>query len=131
MHYLSYILLLLVCANSSFFLFFNAFMKENSYCELIQQMHCIFHCMNYTQHNTHIYIHDQYEIHPSSGALAVAWVTAKFTEPFRLVLTIYLIPKIARRLGRAPPKVVVEGASKSSFKMQKPKWFKPKEKPTK
>jgi len=30
----------------------------------------------------------------------VAWVTAKFTEPVRLVVTMFLVPKIARRLGR-------------------------------
>jgi len=39
---------------------------------------------------------------PAIGAFAVAWLSAKFTEPFRLVLTIFLVPKIARYMGRAP-----------------------------
>ena len=39
---------------------------------------------------------------PTVGAFAVAWVAAKFTEPIRLVVTFFLVPRIARRLGRAP-----------------------------
>lgn len=42
---------------------------------------------------------------PSVGAFAVAWLSAKFTEPIRLVVTIFLVPRIARHLGRAPPKL--------------------------
>lgn len=40
---------------------------------------------------------------PFVGAFAIAWITAKFTEPIRLVCTMFLVPRIARRLGRAPP----------------------------
>jgi len=43
---------------------------------------------------------DQIRSNPEFGAFAVAWVTAKFTEPVRLVVTMFLVPKIARRLGR-------------------------------
>lgn len=40
---------------------------------------------------------------PQLGAFAVAWVAAKFTEPPRLLVTLFLIPRIARRIGRVPP----------------------------
>lgn len=39
---------------------------------------------------------------PRVGTFAIAWVITKFTEPARLVLTLYIVPKIARYLGRAP-----------------------------
>ena len=31
---------------------------------------------------------------PTWGAFAVAWITAKFTEPFRLVITVFLTPRL-------------------------------------
>ena len=32
---------------------------------------------------------------PPFGAFAVAWVAAKFTEPARLVVTLFLVPRVA------------------------------------
>ena len=32
---------------------------------------------------------------PTFGAFAVAWVAAKFTEPARLVVTLFLVPRVA------------------------------------
>eukprot|EP00644_Phytophthora_capsici_P006978 jgi/Phyca11/526248/estExt2_fgenesh1_pm.C_PHYCAscaffold_80118 len=37
-----------------------------------------------------------------SGTFLLAWIATKFTEPFRLALTIAVTPRIARFLGRAP-----------------------------
>jgi len=48
---------------------------------------------------------DHGSIDPKAGAFASAWVAAKFTEPLRLILTLALTPRVARALGRAPPKV--------------------------
>ena len=53
---------------------------------------------------------------PSLGAFAVAWVAAKFTEPFRLVVTIFLVPRIARHLGRAPAVAVAKAAEAAAKK---------------
>ena len=36
-----------------------------------------------------------------------AWVATKLTEPARLALSVMITPKIARALGRAPPKAKV------------------------
>ena len=36
--------------------------------------------------------------HPSAGIFAIAWVMTKFTEPVRLGVTIYAVPKISRFL---------------------------------
>lgn len=40
---------------------------------------------------------------PHVGNFALAWILTKFTEPLRAVITIGIVPKIARALGRAPP----------------------------
>jgi hypothetical protein len=47
---------------------------------------------------------DLTKIDPRAGNLAVAWILTKFTEPVRLVLAISITPRIARLVGRAPPK---------------------------
>jgi hypothetical protein len=39
---------------------------------------------------------------PRAGTFAIAWATAKFTEPVRALVTIWAVPKIARILGLAP-----------------------------
>ena len=39
-----------------------------------------------------------------SGTFLLAWIATKFTEPFRLALTVAVTPRIARLLGRAPKK---------------------------
>jgi len=44
-------------------------------------------------------------IDPRVGNFGVAWVITKFTEPLRFVLTAAVTPRIARLVGRAPPKV--------------------------
>lgn len=49
---------------------------------------------------------------PNVGAFAVAWVAAKFTEPIRLVATFFIVPRIARYLGRAPAKIIKDVTSK-------------------
>ena len=36
---------------------------------------------------------------PAAGAFAVAWVAAKFTEPVRLVVTLFLVPRVAAVRG--------------------------------
>jgi len=46
------------------------------------------------------------ESNPHAGLFALAWVTTKFTEPVRLLVTIMIVPRIARYLGRVPPKIV-------------------------
>ena len=38
-----------------------------------------------------------------SGTFAMAWGTAKLTEPARLLVTVWATPKIAVRLGYAAP----------------------------
>lgn len=40
---------------------------------------------------------------PHVGNFALAWILTKFTEPLRAVVTIGIVPRIARALGRAPP----------------------------
>ncbi|EKU20355.1 hypothetical protein NGA_2087520 [Nannochloropsis gaditana CCMP526] len=42
------------------------------------------------------------QTNPHAGNFAVAWVLTKFTEPLRMILTIAVVPRIARVLGRAP-----------------------------
>ena len=45
--------------------------------------------------------------HPSAGIFAIAWVMTKFTEPVRLGVTIYAVPKLSRFLkGRKAAAVV-------------------------
>lgn len=38
--------------------------------------------------------------HPSAGIFAIAWVMTKFTEPVRLGVTIYAVPKISKFLRK-------------------------------
>jgi len=40
---------------------------------------------------------------PVATDLALAWLTAKLTEPARMLLTIGLTPRLARLAGRVPP----------------------------
>ena len=40
---------------------------------------------------------------PEAGSFAMAWATAKLTEPVRFMVAIYCTPKIAVRLGYAEP----------------------------
>jgi len=49
---------------------------------------------------------------PTVGAFAVAWVAAKFTEPVRLVATFFIVPRLARYLGRAPAKQLKDAIKK-------------------
>ena len=42
---------------------------------------------------------------PTQGNFLLAWLTTKITEPGRAVLTGFLTPPIARRLGYAPKKL--------------------------
>lgn len=39
---------------------------------------------------------------PHAGNFAVAWILTKFTEPVRMLVTITIVPRIARALGKAP-----------------------------
>ncbi len=39
---------------------------------------------------------------PRMQTLTVAWLATKLTEPVRLITTIFLTPRVARALGRAP-----------------------------
>lgn len=39
---------------------------------------------------------------PHAGNFAVAWILTKFTEPVRMLVTIAIVPRIARALGKAP-----------------------------
>lgn len=43
-----------------------------------------------------------------AGEFAMAWLTTKLTEPVRIALTAFLTPKIARLVGRAPPKKLAD-----------------------
>jgi Protein of unknown function (DUF1279) len=38
---------------------------------------------------------------PTVGTFAIAWIMTKFTEPVRLGLTILIVPKVSRILGRS------------------------------
>lgn len=40
---------------------------------------------------------------PHVGNFALAWILTKFTEPLRALVTIGIVPRIARALGRTPP----------------------------
>ncbi len=42
---------------------------------------------------------------PRMQTLTVAWLATKLTEPARLVTTIFLTPRVARALGRAPKRL--------------------------
>lgn len=44
------------------------------------------------------------DISPKSSSFIMAWVATKLTEPARLALSVIITPRIARALGRAPPK---------------------------
>eukprot|EP00815_Leptocylindrus_aporus_P002061 CAMPEP_0116053098 /NCGR_PEP_ID=MMETSP0322-20121206/1976_1 /TAXON_ID=163516 /ORGANISM="Leptocylindrus danicus var. apora, Strain B651" /LENGTH=108 /DNA_ID=CAMNT_0003536179 /DNA_START=404 /DNA_END=730 /DNA_ORIENTATION=- len=44
------------------------------------------------------------ENNPSLVNLGVAWIGTKFTEPLRLIVTVSIVPSIARSLGYAPKK---------------------------
>lgn len=48
------------------------------------------------------------EKNPHFANLAVAWVTTKFTEPIRLVITAGVVPRLAKYLGFVPKKVIVD-----------------------
>lgn len=39
------------------------------------------------------------------GTFAIAWVMTKFTEPVRLGVTLAVLPKIARILGKSETKI--------------------------
>lgn len=39
---------------------------------------------------------------PHAGNFAAAWILTKFTEPVRILVTIAIVPRIARALGKAP-----------------------------
>ncbi|KAL7464273.1 hypothetical protein ACHAXS_004633 [Conticribra weissflogii] len=43
---------------------------------------------------------DKVERNPHLANLVVAWVVVKFTEPMRLGLAVWVVPKVARALGR-------------------------------
>ena len=49
---------------------------------------------------------DTSTISPSMGNFALAWLTTKLIEPLRAIVTIAIVPSIARKLGKAPAKVV-------------------------
>jgi len=40
------------------------------------------------------------KINPSAGNFAVAWILAKFTEPFRMLTTLAILPRIGRLVKR-------------------------------
>ncbi len=42
---------------------------------------------------------------PKMQTLTVAWLATKLTEPLRLITTIFLTPRVARALGRAPKRL--------------------------
>jgi hypothetical protein len=44
------------------------------------------------------------QANPRVGTFALAWVMAKFTEPVRLGVTVLVVPRFAKWLGRAPTK---------------------------
>lgn len=44
------------------------------------------------------------EKNPHVGNFAVAWILTKITEPVRALVTIAVVPRIARAVGKAPPK---------------------------
>jgi len=48
------------------------------------------------------------DVSPKSSSFLLAWVATKLTEPARAALTLIVTPKVARMLGRAPPKAVKE-----------------------
>lgn len=43
-------------------------------------------------------------LNAKTADFSLAWIATKLTEPLRLAFTISITPKIARMLGRAPPK---------------------------
>jgi hypothetical protein len=43
------------------------------------------------------------ENNPSMANLGVAWIATKFTEPIRLAITIPLLPRVSRAVGRTVP----------------------------
>jgi hypothetical protein len=47
---------------------------------------------------------DLIQKNPHVGNFVMAWVLTKFTEPARAVLTLAVVPRIARALGRVPGK---------------------------
>ena len=44
------------------------------------------------------------DISPKSSSFIMAWVATKLTEPARLAISVLITPRVARALGRAPPK---------------------------
>jgi hypothetical protein len=42
-------------------------------------------------------------INPKAGSFAVAWILAKFTEPFRMALTLAITPSVVKLLLRRKP----------------------------
>lgn len=62
------------------------------------------------------------KVDPKAGALGVAWILTKFTEPIRAFLTLLITPRLARAVGRAPPKPkTVQQAIKLQHEQQKQK----------
>lgn len=55
------------------------------------------------------------DVSPKSSSFLLAWVATKLTEPARAALTLIVTPKVARMLGRAPPKAT-EAAVKEIVK---------------
>jgi hypothetical protein len=47
---------------------------------------------------------DKIRSEPHFRSFMMAWLVTKLTEPLRLVVTVGITPRIARALGRAPPK---------------------------
>lgn len=43
------------------------------------------------------------ERNPHVANFALAWVATKFTEPVRLLVTVGIVPKVGRFLGKKPP----------------------------
>ena len=58
------------------------------------------------------YLSQWVKTNPKAGSYAMAWATAKLTEPVRFLFAIYCTPKIAVQLGYAEPLPKSQLASK-------------------